>query len=82
MLGDFNESDRGRAVKVLRARGYRSALARHDRRTATWQWRTSFGTVRSRLDHVLYRGLRCTAARVLPYAASDHFPVEAVFALR
>ncbi len=81
VLGDFNESDRGQAVRWLRSRGFTDALYAHDRRTATWQWTTSVGTVRSRLDHVLVRGLRCVGARVLGPAASDHFPVEAVLRL-
>ncbi len=83
MLGDFNEDDGGRAVRYLTTKGLRSALAQHDRRTATWQWRTSVGTVRSRLDHIFHsKELRCVNAQVLGEAASDHFPVEAVLAWR
>ena len=82
VLGDFNEGDGGKAVTLLRARGFESALARRDPSTATWQWRTSLGTLRTRLDHILYRGLRLHGAQVLPDAASDHFPVEAIFAAR
>lgn len=83
VLGDFNESDRGRAVRWLTRQGLRSALYRFDSRTATWQWPTSLGTVRSRLDHIFHsRGLRCVGAQVLGEAASDHFPVEAVFEWR
>jgi endonuclease/exonuclease/phosphatase (EEP) superfamily protein YafD len=81
VLGDFNEADSGRAVRYLARKGLRSALARYDSRTATWQWRTSLGTVRSRLDHIFHsRHLRCLGAQVLGEAASDHFPVEAVLA--
>jgi endonuclease/exonuclease/phosphatase (EEP) superfamily protein YafD len=82
VLGDFNEGDGGRAVRLLRGRGFASALARRDPSTATWHWRTSLGTLGTRLDHILYRGLSLKGAQVLPGAASDHFPVEAVFAAR
>jgi vancomycin resistance protein VanJ len=79
VLGDFNEGDQGRAVTLLRKRGFASALGSKDPATATWQWQTSLGPIRTRLDHILFRGLRLKGAQVLPEAASDHFPVEAVF---
>lgn len=82
VLGDFNEGDRGRAVSYLRSLGFESALAKKDPSTATWRWPTSMGTLRLRLDHILYRGLRLTGAQVLPEAASDHYPLEATFAAR
>jgi endonuclease/exonuclease/phosphatase family metal-dependent hydrolase len=80
VLGDFNESDGGRAHRFLQRLGLRSALGTFDRHSPTWRWRTSVGTLRSRLDHIYYsRGLRCMGAQVLGEAASDHYPVEAVF---
>lgn len=80
VLGDFNEAN-GPALRWARGRGLRSALQRFDSSTATWHWKTSVGTIRSRLDHVFFsKGLRCVGAQVLGPAASDHFPVEAVFA--
>lgn len=80
VLGDFNEAS-GPALRWVRGHGLRSALARFDSSTATWHWKTSVGTLRSRLDHVFFsKGLRCLGAQVLGDAASDHFPVEAVFA--
>jgi endonuclease/exonuclease/phosphatase (EEP) superfamily protein YafD len=81
VLGDLNESDGGRAHRVLAARGLRSALARHDRSTPTWRWQTSLGPIAMRLDHIYHSPeLSCVAARVLGEAASDHYPVEAVLA--
>jgi vancomycin resistance protein VanJ len=80
VLGDFNESG-GPALRWVRGRGLRSALARFDSSTPTWRWKTSVMTFRSRLDHLFFsKHLRCVGAQVLGYAASDHYPVEAVFA--
>jgi endonuclease/exonuclease/phosphatase (EEP) superfamily protein YafD len=57
-----------------------NALPEFDRSTATWQWRTSVGTLSRRMDHIVYSPeLHCSSARVLRAGASDHFPVEAVF---
>lgn len=81
VLGDFNESG-GPALRLVQKRGLRSALARHDSTTPTWRWKTSLYTFRSRLDHIFFsKHLRCVGAQVLGDAASDHYPVEAVFAL-
>lgn len=33
------------------------------------------------LDHVFYRGLRCTGARVVEVCSSDHNPIQATFSL-
>ncbi len=82
VLGDFNESG-GPALRLVKKRALRSALAQFDKTSPTWHWPTSLYTFRSRLDHVFFsRHLRCVGAQVLGEAASDHFPVEAVFALR
>lgn len=81
VLGDFNESG-GPALRLVRKRALRSALAQFDKNTPTWHWNTSYYTFRSRLDHVFFsRHLRCVGAQVLEDAASDHYPVEAVFDL-
>ncbi len=80
VLGDFNESG-GPALRWVRRRGLRSALERFDSSTATWRWKTSVITLKSRLDHVFFsKHFQCVGAQVLGYAASDHYPVEAVFA--
>jgi endonuclease/exonuclease/phosphatase (EEP) superfamily protein YafD len=81
VLGDFNESDSGRALGWAKRKGLKSALARYDSKTPTWRWPTSVYTFTSRLDHILHsKQLRCLGAQVLGDAASDHRPVEAVFA--
>jgi len=80
VLGDFNEGGSGRAVSWLRAQGMKNALQEFDRSTETWRWRTSVGTVRGRLDHILHAPrLHCFSARVVKGGASDHLPVVAVF---
>ena len=83
VMGDFNESDSGRALKLAKRRGYRNALAKFDSSTPTWRWPTSMYTFTSRLDHILHsKNLRCHAAQVLGDGGSDHRPVEAVFTLK
>ena len=47
----------------------------------TWEYRGSAISLRRRMDHIVYSPeLHCCSARVLRAGASDHFPVEAVFA--
>ncbi len=83
VVGDFNDDDKSPVIAWLKARGMVNALPEFDRRTPTWQWRTSVLTLRRRMDHILYSPeLHCAAARVIPAGASDHFPVEADFAKR
>jgi endonuclease/exonuclease/phosphatase (EEP) superfamily protein YafD len=81
VAGDFNERD-GRALALLRARGFRSALPEFHGRARTWRWRTSVGEVSSQLDHVAYDArLEPLDARVLQAGSSDHLPVLVVLAL-
>jgi endonuclease/exonuclease/phosphatase family metal-dependent hydrolase len=81
VAGDFNEDDGGRALEYLKSKNMTSALPQFDQQTPTWQGRVSFVTLSLRLDHILYSSeLRCLSARVIREGASDHFPVEAVFA--
>ncbi len=83
VLGDFNEGDRGNAVRWCIAHGMTDALAEYDRKTDTWHWRTSLGTMERRLDHILYSShLDCIAASVLNCEGSDHLPVQAIFERR
>jgi endonuclease/exonuclease/phosphatase (EEP) superfamily protein YafD len=80
ILGDFNESDSGRAVTFLRQRGFRDALHEFDRYTSTWRWNVGPIPLRDRLDHVLYStALRCFNCRVLKAGNSDHYPIIATF---
>jgi endonuclease/exonuclease/phosphatase (EEP) superfamily protein YafD len=82
IVGDFNESENGRAVKWLAEHGYRSALPEFQPGAKTWRWRTSVGTLRGRYDHLCYDG-RLTPLRVevRDVGRSDHLPVVGVFAL-
>ncbi len=43
-VGDFNESDGGRAIAFLAERGFRSALPEFAPGQTTWRWNTSLGT--------------------------------------
>jgi len=80
VVGDFNEGPGGRAVGLLRERGFRSALAAFDPETPTWRWQTSLGTVRATLDHVFHDDrLAPLSAAVLDAGRSDHLPILGVF---
>lgn len=54
VVGDFNESNGGRAVTFLRQRGYKSALPEFDTPQDTWRWTTSVGEISTQLDHIVY----------------------------
>ena len=75
--GDFNEEDEGRAIALFRARGFASALPRFKPDADTWQWGN--GSLRFRLDHVLYdeKHFRAVGADVVDKGRSDHAPVWA-----
>jgi endonuclease/exonuclease/phosphatase family metal-dependent hydrolase len=82
IVGDFNESEQGRAGQWLARHGYRSALPQFAPYAKTWRWQTSVGTLRGRYDHLCYDA-RLTPLRVEVRDAgrSDHLPVVGVFAL-
>src|SRR5688572_3439388 len=48
VAGDFNEGENGGVLDWLRRKGMRNALPEFDRSTATWEWRTSIGTLKRR----------------------------------
>ena len=80
VAGDFNDTPSSPVVDWLKDQGLSNALPQFDTSPPTWEWRTSFVTLRRRMDHVIYSPeLHCCAARVIRAGASDHFPVEAVF---
>jgi endonuclease/exonuclease/phosphatase family metal-dependent hydrolase len=80
VMGDFNDGENSPSVRWLESQGLANALPQFDRSTPTWNWRYRGVTLKRRLDHILYTpDLHCSAARVLRSAASDHWPVEAVF---
>jgi endonuclease/exonuclease/phosphatase (EEP) superfamily protein YafD len=80
VVGDFNEDERGLALRFLAGRGLVTVLPTFQPDADTWQWQTSLGPVRSRLDHVVADPrLIALDARVLDAGRSDHFPVIATF---
>jgi endonuclease/exonuclease/phosphatase family metal-dependent hydrolase len=77
-VGDFNEEDEGMAIAVFKARGFTSALPLFQPNATTWQWPVGGGTLRFRLDHVMYdQHFRAIAAAVVDQGRSDHAPVWA-----
>lgn len=83
VVGDFNEDADGGAVRLLAARGLRSALPEFHPRRTTWRWPTAFGTLTAQLDHVAYSAeLEPLDARVIEAGRSDHLPVLARFQRR
>jgi endonuclease/exonuclease/phosphatase (EEP) superfamily protein YafD len=80
VVGDFNEDERGLALRFLAGRGLVTVLPSFQPDADTWQWQTSLGPVTSRLDHVVADPrLVALDARVLRAGRSDHFPVVATF---
>ncbi|MEZ4446042.1 MAG: endonuclease/exonuclease/phosphatase family protein [Polyangiaceae bacterium] len=72
VAGDFNESRRGGAVRVLDRAGLRLVVPERN----TWHWQTSIGELHAELDHVLIDGrLRAVEGRVLQVGPSDHYPL-------
>lgn len=80
VVGDFNEDERGLALRFLAGRGLVTVLPAFQPEADTWQWQTSLGPVTSRLDHVVADPrLVALDARVVNAGRSDHFPVVATF---
>ena len=80
VVGDFNEDERGLALRFLAGRGLVTVLPRFQPDADTWQWQTSLGPVKSRLDHVVADPrLIALDARVIDAGRSDHVPVVATF---
>ena len=82
VVGDFNESAYGSALRYLEARGLRSAVPQFVDGATTWRWRTRLGMLHQQLDHVVYDAhLEPLDAVVLAGGRSDHRPVVVTFAL-
>ncbi len=78
ICGDFNEDDGGRALRWLEKHSYRDALPGFDKKSPTWNWKTSYFTVTGRYDHIFFsKQIKCLYAQVVYRGASDHFPVIA-----
>jgi len=83
VVGDFNENAGGRAITLLRAAGFATALEQFDVPQQTWHWNTSAGTVTAQLDHLVHdQRLDPLDVRALPLGRSDHWPVVGTFELR
>lgn len=81
VAGDFNEDERGRAVRFLADHGLVSALPQVSPRAKTWHWPTKVGELKMMLDHVVYGpGLVLHDAQVLERGNSDHYPLVVVLA--
>ncbi|PCJ27187.1 MAG: hypothetical protein COA97_04255 [Flavobacteriales bacterium] len=80
VLGDFNEGDKGKAMKWLRdEKGYKDALSIYDKRSKTWRW----VILRGRYDHIVSNNkLLCIKAMVYKLGKSDHFPLLGIFELK
>jgi len=78
VAGDFNENERGGALRWLERHGLHSALPDFSR-DDTWRWQTSIGRVSRRFDHIAHsRELSVLSAGVVKSGNSDHLPVFAV----
>jgi endonuclease/exonuclease/phosphatase family metal-dependent hydrolase len=79
ILGDFNENDKGKAMKWIKNKGFEDALTKFDKRTKTWR----FFILRGRYDHLVSNNkLSCIKAMVYKLGKSDHFPVFGIFELK
>lgn len=80
ITGDFNEDEKGKAIRWLLNRGFADALSVYDSYSKTWEWKVFYGfTLKNRYDHIIIsKHLKCTGACVTQVKASDHMPVLAV----
>ncbi|MFG0329344.1 MAG: endonuclease/exonuclease/phosphatase family protein [Phycisphaerales bacterium] len=79
VLGDFNETKRGRAMRRLVRAGFRNT-ADLDGHAPSWRLHPRAPFVGARLDHLMFSPrLACADSRVLDHAGSDHAPLHAAF---
>lgn len=80
IAGDFNETEKGHAVKYVMAHGFNNATDELDRHTNTWFMGYGPLTLSGRIDHLFYSPiLKTRQVQVLHEGDSDHFPVVADF---
>jgi endonuclease/exonuclease/phosphatase family metal-dependent hydrolase len=78
VLGDFNESPKGDAVKWLEARGFRNALPLYRPGQFTWKGKSVAGLLDMTIDHVMFDGsFEPLSSWVDGSGGSDHLPVLA-----
>jgi endonuclease/exonuclease/phosphatase family metal-dependent hydrolase len=79
IAGDFNESDKGFALRYLSQHGFQDAILRNK---SFFTWHHQFGpiVVRRRLDHVFYSPtLEPFRVQTLFEGGSDHYPLVVDF---
>jgi endonuclease/exonuclease/phosphatase (EEP) superfamily protein YafD len=80
VLGDFNESPKGKAVRYLESRGFQNVLPLYHPGQPTWRFRSLGDQLTKTYDHILFNdALRPLNAWVERKGASDHLPVVAHF---
>ena len=85
VLGDFNESTDGAAVRFLERRGFKNALPLFRPGEETWHYeRSIYGQTVDTLDHILYDDatLDPLNAYVRYVGRSDHYPVTVLLERR
>lgn len=75
IVGDFNETPRGKGVAFMQQLGYSQTLAQSYPKKYTWQWRI----FKQQYDYIFYREeFVCQNSSVYYKGESDHFPVVGV----
>lgn len=78
VVGDFNEEGDGRAVTVVKDRGFTDAIAQFAGATRTWEWPVGRFMLQFQLDHLLYDDrFVARAAGIVEAGRSDHKPIWA-----
>jgi endonuclease/exonuclease/phosphatase family metal-dependent hydrolase len=78
VLGDFNESPKGDAVRRLESRGFRNALPLYRPGQFTWQGKSVAALFDMCIDHVMFDGsFEPLSSWVDGSGGSDHLPVLA-----
>jgi len=78
VVGDFNESPKGDAVRWLESRGFRNALPLYRPGQFTWQGKSLAATLDMTIDHVMFDGaFEPLSSWVERRGGSDHLPVLA-----
>jgi endonuclease/exonuclease/phosphatase family metal-dependent hydrolase len=81
--GDYNETDKGKAVRFLKDNGLTDALSQFVTHTYTWRMNFLIFKLRETTDHIMYEPyFYCYSSRVIKKGTSDHFPVVAVFGIK
>jgi endonuclease/exonuclease/phosphatase (EEP) superfamily protein YafD len=79
-VGDFNEEGNGKAVELLKDRGFADAIAEFQGERRTWEWPVGSMTLRFQLDHIMHDAhFVPVAATIVEAGRSDHKPIWADF---